>query len=54
MNELAPDVSLTGTSLRPLHLDYLVLVSPGNHDFDFGYPHLCKLVQDTTFVRHHQ
>ncbi|KAF8894422.1 Metallo-dependent phosphatase [Infundibulicybe gibba] len=32
MNELAPDVSLTG-----------------NHDFDFGYPHLSKLVQDTTF-----
>jgi len=21
----------------------------GNHDFDFGYPHLCKLIQDTTF-----
>ncbi|KAG6910928.1 hypothetical protein DXG01_006611 [Tephrocybe rancida] len=21
----------------------------GNHDFDFGYPHLTKLVQDTTF-----
>ncbi|KAF8078151.1 Metallo-dependent phosphatase-like protein [Lyophyllum atratum] len=21
----------------------------GNHDFDFGYPHLSKLVQDTTF-----
>jgi 2',3'-cyclic-nucleotide 2'-phosphodiesterase (5'-nucleotidase family) len=33
MNELAPDVSLTG-----------------NHDFDFGYPHLSKLIQDTTFV----
>jgi len=32
MNELAPDVSLTG-----------------NHDFDFGYPHLSKLIQDTTF-----
>ncbi|KAK0197572.1 Metallo-dependent phosphatase-like protein [Armillaria mellea] len=32
MNELAPDVSLTG-----------------NHDFDFGYPHLSKLIKDTTF-----
>ncbi|KII88925.1 hypothetical protein PLICRDRAFT_175177 [Plicaturopsis crispa FD-325 SS-3] len=32
MNELAPDISLTG-----------------NHDFDFGYPHLSKLIQDTTF-----
>ncbi|KAG6874324.1 hypothetical protein C0995_001549 [Termitomyces sp. Mi166 len=34
MNMLAPDVSLTG-----------------NHDFDFGegYPHLSKLIQDTTF-----
>ncbi|KAH7889945.1 Metallo-dependent phosphatase-like protein [Phlebopus sp. FC_14] len=32
MNELSPDVSLTG-----------------NHDFDFGYPHLSKLVQDTKF-----
>ncbi|KAF9001947.1 Metallo-dependent phosphatase-like protein [Cyathus striatus] len=32
INELAPDVSLTG-----------------NHDFDFGYPHLCKLVKDTSF-----
>ncbi|KAF9036929.1 Metallo-dependent phosphatase [Hymenopellis radicata] len=21
----------------------------GNHDFDFGYPHLTKLIQDTTF-----
>jgi len=21
----------------------------GNHDFDFGYPHLCKLIQDTKF-----
>ncbi|KAI0048198.1 Metallo-dependent phosphatase [Auriscalpium vulgare] len=21
----------------------------GNHDFDFGYPHLCKLIEDTTF-----
>ncbi|KAG5718664.1 Trifunctional nucleotide phosphoesterase protein YfkN [Termitomyces sp. T112] len=21
----------------------------GNHDFDFGYPHLSKLIQDTTF-----
>ncbi|KAH9484179.1 Trifunctional nucleotide phosphoesterase protein YfkN [Psilocybe cubensis] len=21
----------------------------GNHDFDFGYPHLCKLVNDTNF-----
>jgi 2',3'-cyclic-nucleotide 2'-phosphodiesterase (5'-nucleotidase family) len=33
MNELAPDVSLTG-----------------NHDFDFGAPHLFKLIKDTTFV----
>ncbi|KAI9570842.1 Metallo-dependent phosphatase-like protein [Boletus coccyginus] len=32
MNELAPDVALTG-----------------NHDFDFGYPHLSKLVDETTF-----
>ncbi|KAF8556890.1 Metallo-dependent phosphatase [Imleria badia] len=32
MNELAPDVALTG-----------------NHDFDFGYPHLSKLVDDTKF-----
>ncbi|KAL4065330.1 Metallo-dependent phosphatase-like protein [Scleroderma citrinum] len=32
INELAPDVSLTG-----------------NHDFDFGYPHLSKLVQDCKF-----
>ncbi|KAI0273835.1 Metallo-dependent phosphatase [Gloeopeniophorella convolvens] len=21
----------------------------GNHDFDFGYPHLCKLIEDTQF-----
>ncbi|KAI0055483.1 Metallo-dependent phosphatase [Artomyces pyxidatus] len=21
----------------------------GNHDFDFGYPHLCNLIQDTNF-----
>ncbi|KAJ7197224.1 Metallo-dependent phosphatase-like protein [Mycena pura] len=32
MNELHPDVSLTG-----------------NHDFDFGYPHLEKLIEATTF-----
>ncbi|KAJ6547135.1 Metallo-dependent phosphatase-like protein [Mycena capillaripes] len=32
MNELNPDVSLTG-----------------NHDFDFGYPHLSKLIEATTF-----
>ncbi|KAF8644157.1 hypothetical protein AX16_008684 [Volvariella volvacea WC 439] len=32
MNNLAPDVSLTG-----------------NHDFDFGYPHLTKLIGSTTF-----
>ncbi|KAF8636482.1 hypothetical protein AX17_003297 [Amanita inopinata Kibby_2008] len=32
MNELAPDVALTG-----------------NHDFDFGFPHLTKLVQDCHF-----
>lgn len=32
MNELAPDVALTG-----------------NHDFDFGYPQLSKLVQDCKF-----
>ncbi|KAF9234769.1 Metallo-dependent phosphatase-like protein [Melanogaster broomeanus] len=32
MNELAPDVALTG-----------------NHDFDFGYPHLSKLVEDMKF-----
>ncbi|KAJ7445778.1 Metallo-dependent phosphatase-like protein [Mycena galericulata] len=32
MNELNPDVSLTG-----------------NHDFDFGYPHLSKLIKATTF-----
>lgn len=25
----------------------------GNHDFDFGYPHLSKLVQDTGFVGIH-
>ncbi|KAF7800272.1 hypothetical protein EIP86_011519 [Pleurotus ostreatoroseus] len=23
--------------------------TPGNHDFDFGYPHLSKLIQDTKF-----
>jgi hypothetical protein len=22
----------------------------GNHDFDFGYPHLTKLIKDTEFV----
>ncbi|KAI0818817.1 Metallo-dependent phosphatase [Irpex lacteus] len=32
VNEIAPDVSLTG-----------------NHDFDFGFPHLSKLIQDTKF-----
>ncbi|KDQ60604.1 hypothetical protein JAAARDRAFT_708193 [Jaapia argillacea MUCL 33604] len=32
MNEIGPDVSLTG-----------------NHDFDFGYPHLSKLIQATHF-----
>ncbi|KAJ7236731.1 Metallo-dependent phosphatase-like protein [Mycena haematopus] len=32
MNELNPDVSLTG-----------------NHDFDFGYPHLLKLIDATKF-----
>ncbi|CAE7121238.1 unnamed protein product [Rhizoctonia solani] len=36
MNHISPDVSLTG-----------------NHDFDvslrFGYPHLCKLIDDCTF-----
>ncbi|KAI0683632.1 Metallo-dependent phosphatase [Cytidiella melzeri] len=32
VNEIAPDVSLTG-----------------NHDFDFGYPHLSKLISDTKF-----
>ncbi|KIY67658.1 Metallo-dependent phosphatase, partial [Cylindrobasidium torrendii FP15055 ss-10] len=32
MNQIAPDVSLTG-----------------NHDFDFGYPHLVKLVKDSKF-----
>ncbi|KAL1746984.1 Metallo-dependent phosphatase-like protein [Schizophyllum fasciatum] len=32
MNEIAPDVSLTG-----------------NHDFDFGYPHLSKLISGTKF-----
>ncbi|KAL1709989.1 Metallo-dependent phosphatase-like protein [Schizophyllum commune] len=32
MNEIAPDVSLTG-----------------NHDFDFGYPHLSKLIAGTKF-----
>ncbi|KAI0085451.1 Metallo-dependent phosphatase [Irpex rosettiformis] len=32
VNEIAPDVSLTG-----------------NHDFDFGFLHLSKLIQDTKF-----
>ncbi|TRM59377.1 Metallo-dependent phosphatase-like protein [Schizophyllum amplum] len=32
MNEIAPDISLTG-----------------NHDFDFGYPHLSKLIEGTNF-----
>ncbi|KAF7359391.1 Trifunctional nucleotide phosphoesterase protein YfkN [Mycena sanguinolenta] len=32
MNELNPDVSLTG-----------------NHDFDFGYPHLSELIESTKF-----
>ncbi|KAF8163115.1 Metallo-dependent phosphatase-like protein [Crassisporium funariophilum] len=32
--------------LNQLKIDVSVT---GNHDFDFGYPHLSKLVQDTTF-----
>ena len=27
-----------------------LIYSLGNHDFDFGYSHLTKLIQDTTFV----
>jgi 5'-nucleotidase len=37
--------------LTVIVLSNLKLIHLGNHDFDFGYPHLSNLVQDCKFVR---
>ncbi|KAJ3515958.1 hypothetical protein NLJ89_g1419 [Agrocybe chaxingu] len=51
LNSLNIDVSVTGLSLfalRTLIASVLMFIS-GNHDFDFGYPHLSSLIKDINF-----